>query len=149
MLHVAEITAADKVATPDNYQTQLATLVAGDTLTLAQGYYTGNLSIHNMAGTSAHPITIQGPIGIKSQRAVFLGTCCSNTLSLLNSQHIVIKNLYFDNNDESGPSAIKAEGHADWTHDIHIEGCIIDGYDEDQQQVDHGQPDDRPHDHLL
>ena len=75
-----------------NYKGFLSTLTAGDTLLLAAGNYTNNLSLNTINGAAAKPIVIMG----SGNNTVFQGQSCCNTVSLTKCSYLVIKNLKLD-----------------------------------------------------
>ncbi len=118
-------------ANSSNYTTFLTTLVAGDTLKLAPGTYTGNLTLNNRNGTAAQPIVILGSGNATS----FTGQSCCNTVSITKCSYLVISSLQLDGNNEA-IDAVKAEGTAgNFAHHITIQYLHIINYGSDQQNV--------------
>ena len=81
-------------ATPDNYRDLVRQLRAGDTLLLAPGEYRGGLALHDLAGEPDRPITITGPAD--GPPATFVAHAEQNTVSIVDSHHVVLKNLVLD-----------------------------------------------------
>jgi hypothetical protein len=111
----------------------LSNLQAGDTLVLEAGDYLDGLPVHDLNGTDAAPILIAGPES--GPRAVFYPRACCNTISLLDSSHIIIRNLEVDGQGTDWADAVKAEGHANFAHHITLESLYIHDHDGDQQIV--------------
>lgn len=120
-------------AGPANYRAALRALAPGDVLQLQAGEYTQNLPLHRLLGSRERPITIEGPAG-RPLAARFVGGAGANTVSIVNSAHLVLRNLMLDG-PGAAVDAVKAEGHAAWAHDITLEGLEIRGYDASQQNV--------------
>ncbi len=119
-------------ANPANYLRMLRTLAAGDVLLLQAGTYESGLPLHRINGEPGRPIVVRGPAG--GARAVFTASRGSNTISIVNSSHLVIRDLELDGRGLP-VDAIKAEGHADWAHHITLEHLLIRGHGDDQQTV--------------
>ncbi len=119
-------------ATPDNYRRLVARLRAGDTLALAPGEYRHGLPLHYLAGEPSRPITIAGPA--QGPPALFVANAERNTVSIVDSHHIVVKNLVLDGGDVP-VDAVKAEGHARYAHHITLENLLIRGHGNNQQNV--------------
>jgi hypothetical protein len=116
-------------ADPSNYRNALASLSAGDTLSLAPGTYLNGLPISNKSGTAAQPIVIAGP---DDQSAVFKANDCCNTVQLEDASHIAVRNLTLDGTGTNGAFGVDARGT---TNDITIENLKIINYGADQQVV--------------
>ena len=116
-------------ADPSNYRNVLASLSAGDTLSLAPGTYLNGLPISNKSGTAAQPIVIVGP---DDQSAVFKANDCCNTIQLESASHIAVRNLTLDGAGTNGAFGVDARGV---THDITVENLKIINYGGDQQVV--------------
>ncbi|MPZ45381.1 MAG: hypothetical protein GEV05_18695 [Betaproteobacteria bacterium] len=119
-------------ATPETYLDRVRTLRAGDTLELAPGQYRDGLRIHHLAGTAQAPIVIRGPTG--SQPALFVARSGANTVSIVDSSHIHIRDLTLDGRGIA-VDAVKAEGHASYAHHITLENLTIVGHGASQQNV--------------
>ena len=118
-------------ATPSNYTTYLGSLMPGDTLKLAAGTYTGNLTLNNRNGTATQPIVIMG-VGNSTN---FQGQSCCNTVSITKCSYLVIRQLQLDGMGEA-IDAVKAEGTiGNKAHHITIEYLNIINYGSDQQNV--------------
>ncbi len=120
-------------ATPDDYTDFLPTLVAGDTLALAAGTYTRDLTLRNLNGTASDPIVIMGSPLLYT--TVFTARSCCNTVSITKCSYLVIKNLELSGGGVE-VDAVKGEGTAgNWAHHITLEYLNIVGYGADQQLV--------------
>lgn len=117
--------AAEYRATPDTYLALLAKLGPGDKLLLAPGHYLNGLPVHRMVGTSAKPIVIEGPPARPYAR--FVARASANTVTILNSAYVEIRNLELDGNG-LGVAAVRGEGHAEWAHHITLENLYIHGH---------------------
>lgn len=118
-------------ANSGNYTTYLNGLLPGDTLYLASGNYTNNLTLNTTSGTSTKPIVIIG----SGTTTVFQGQSCCNTISLTKCSYIIIKNLKLDGLNQA-LDAVKAEGTTgNWAHHITIEYLTIINYGSSQQNV--------------
>ena len=119
-------------ATPETYLDRVLTLRPGDTLELAPGQYRDGLQIHRLAGTAQAPIVIRGPTG--SQPALFVARAGANTVSIIDSSYIHIRELTLDGRGIP-VDAVKAEGHANYAHHITLENLTIVGHGASQQNV--------------
>jgi len=117
-------------AAPDGYRGVLRNLVAGDTLHLAPGQYTRGLPLHGLIGTAEEPIVIEGPE--PPARAVFVARPGSHTVSLLDSAHVIVRNLVLDGRGVP-VDGVRAEGHARWAHHITLDGLTIVNHGATQQ----------------
>ena len=126
------VAAADYAATPFDYVAALPKLAPGDTLTLAPGRYLNGLQIHGMVGIAGKPIVITGPRSQPSAR--FVARRNANTVSILNSAHVEIRNLELDGNGLA-VAAVRGEGNADWAHHITLENLYIHGHGPYQDAV--------------
>lgn len=112
-----------------SYFARLKQLQPGDYLQLKPGIYRKGLPIHHLQGNHLAPITISGPTN--QQPAIFVGRSGHNTVSIINSSHITIRNLVIDGAGLP-VDGIKCEGHADWAHHITLENLQIYGHDNNQ-----------------
>ncbi|SFN79224.1 hypothetical protein SAMN05216386_1855 [Nitrosospira briensis] len=119
-------------ASPDSYRARLKALEPGAHLRLMPGEYKDGLPIHNLHGTAAAPITISGPDS--GPRAIFAGRPGHNTVSIVNSSHVTIRNLDLDGR-QLAVDGVKCEGSADWAHHITLDGLRVRGHGNDQQTV--------------
>jgi hypothetical protein len=119
-------------ANPVNYLSLLRTLHPGDSLQLMPGEYRAGLPVHNLRGTPEATITISGPDG--GPRPVFKARPGHNTVSIINSSHVIVRNLDLDGQNLP-VDGVKCEGHADWAHHIILEGLRIIGHGNNQQTV--------------
>ena len=123
--------AATYRGTPSNYRELLPRLGPGDVLELAAGDYLG-LPVHNLHGAAGTPITITGPVS--GAPAVILGHSTANTISILDSSHVVIQHLTLDIQGHA-VDGVKAEGHARFAHDITLFGLKMSNFGRNQQVV--------------
>lgn len=124
--------AAIYIANPVNYLSLLRTLHPGDSLQLTAGEYGAGLPVHNLHGTPKATITISGPDD--GPRPVFKARPRHNTVSIVNSSHVTVRNLDLHGQDLP-VDGVKCEGHADWAHHIILEGLRITGHGNNQQTV--------------
>jgi len=117
---------------PENYYQLVKTLQPGDTLVLQPGTYTGGLRLHRLQGKEGRPIIITGESD--SDRPVFVARRGRNTVSILDSSYVTIRNLELDGRGLP-VDAVKAEGHARWAHHITLENLLILSYKNNQQSV--------------
>jgi len=132
MLLIQQVGAAVYEGTPDNYRSLLQGLRAGDVLVLRSGTYKAGLPVHRMNGLAGAPIVITG--AERGSRPVFEARRGHNTVSIIDSRHIVIRNLELDGRGLP-VDAVKAEGHSHWAHHIHLEDLLIHGHGNNQQTV--------------
>lgn len=118
-------------ATPKDYRAVLERLRPGDVLTLAPGIYKRGLPLHRLNGRRDAPIVIEGA---GPGETVLYGVAGRNTISIVDSSYLVVRDLTLDGRDLP-IDAVKAEGHANWAHDITLENLRIRGYGSDQQNV--------------
>src|SRR4051794_9715832 len=76
---------------PDNYLARLRMLERGATVRLTPGEYRNGLPVQYLRGTAETPITILGPE--TGPRAVFLARPGHNTVSIINSSYVTIRNV--------------------------------------------------------
>ncbi|HVN35379.1 MAG TPA: hypothetical protein VMU96_09000 [Casimicrobiaceae bacterium] len=119
-------------ATPDNYRRMLRELRPGDTLALAPGRYAHGLPLHGLGGDPDHPITIAGPA--QGPPALFVAERGHNTVSIVDSHDIVVKNLELDGRDLP-VDGVKCEGQARYAHHVTLENLSIRRYGNNQQTV--------------
>ena len=119
-------------ANPDNYRVLLNTLRPGDKLQLAAGDYMNGLPVHHLSGLPYYPIIIAGPVS--SARAVFHARVNANTVSIVDSAYIEIRDLVLDGNNLP-VDAVRAEGHAHFAHHITLSGLFIHRHGNNQQTV--------------
>jgi hypothetical protein len=119
-------------ASPENYAPMISTLRPGDTLALSPGEYRDGLQVHNLVGKPQRPITITGPE--RGAPSVFVARENRNTVSIVDSAYIVIRNLALEGRNLP-VDAVKAEGQSHWAHHITLENLVIRGYGNNQQTV--------------
>ena len=123
--------AREMAVDPTDYRQALHRLAPGDTLRLAPGRYTAGLPLHGLKGEPQRPIVISGPA---DGPAILLAAPGRNTVSILNSAHVVVKNLVLDGQDLP-VDGVKCEGHADFAHHVTLENLTIRGHGNNQQTV--------------
>lgn len=121
--------AIDYLAGPDDYRPLLSRLLPGDRLSLRAGDYERGLPLHHLAGEPGRPIVIEGQAGTR-----FLARPGSNTVSLLDVRHLVIRNLELDGRNQP-VDAVKAEGHGRYAHYVILENLYIHDHAASQQNV--------------
>src|SRR3982751_874830 len=119
-------------ANPATYLSTLRTLEAGDQLRLVPGQYRSGLHVHKLLGSSHAPITLSGPDS--GPRPVFIARPGHNTVSIVNSSYVTLRNLNLDGQNIP-VDGVKCEGHADWAHHIILERLRIVGHGNNQQTV--------------
>ncbi|MDE2366454.1 MAG: right-handed parallel beta-helix repeat-containing protein, partial [Betaproteobacteria bacterium] len=119
-------------ASPDNYLARLKMLEPGSHLRLAPGEYKGGLPVQYLRGTAKAPITISGPDS--GPRPVFVARPKHNTVSIINSSYVTLRNLDLDGRNLP-VDGVKCEGHADWAHHITLDGLRVLGHGNNQQTV--------------
>lgn len=119
-------------ANPDNYLAKLKMLKPGSHLRLAPGEYKEGLPIQYLQGTAKAPIMISGPDS--GLRPVFVARSRHNTVSIINSSYITLRNLDLDGRNLP-VDGLKCEGHADWAHHIVLDGLHVFGHGNNQQTV--------------
>lgn len=117
---------------PGTYRARLKQLEPGAYVRLMPGEYRDGLPIQHLHGTEQSPITISGPE--KEPRAVFVARPGHNTVSIINSSYITIRNLDLDGRNLR-VDGVKCEGYADWAHHITLDGLRIRGHGNNQQTV--------------
>ena len=128
-LAAAPAWAADYLAGPDDYRTLLPRLLPGDRLLLRAGDYERGLPLQHLAGEPGRPIVVDGQGGAR-----FLARPGSNTVSLLDVSHVVIRNLELDGRNQP-VDAVKAEGHGRYAHYVTLENLHIHDHAASQQNV--------------
>ncbi len=120
-------------ANPSNYTSFLSSLTAGDTLYLAAGTYTNNLTLNNLNGTAIAPIVIMGSPNLYT--TILNAQSCCNTVSITKCSYIIIKKLQL-NGMNLPVDGVKGEGtYANWAHHITLEYLNIINYGNNQQIV--------------
>jgi hypothetical protein len=117
---------------PDNYLARLRVLERGATVRLMPGEYRNGLPVQYLRGTAEAPITILGPE--TGPRAVFLARPGHNTVSIINSSYVTIRNVDLEGRNLR-VDGVKCEGHADWAHHITLDGLRVRGHGNNQQTV--------------
>src|SRR5215471_5673428 len=119
-------------ASPENYGPIISALRPGDTLVLSPGQYLDGLRVHDLVGKPQRPIMITGPQ--KGPPAVFVAREGRNTVSIVDSAYVVIRNLALEGRNLP-VDAVKAEGQSHWAHHVTLENLVIRGYGNNQQTV--------------
>ena len=119
-------------ASPETYRALLPRLRAGDTLNLAAGDYRDGLPAHRLSGAPDEPIVIAGPE--RGLPATFFARPGHNTVSIVDSHHLVIRNLVLEGNNIA-VDAVKAERQSRAAHHITLENLTIRGHGNNQQTV--------------
>lgn len=117
---------------PSNYLDLLKGLSAGDTLILRPGEYKAGLPVYRINGEKDRPIVISGPE--EGPRPLFIARTGRNTISIVDSSHVTIRNLELDGR-ALPVDGVKAEGDSRWAHHITLENLTIRGHGRDQQTV--------------
>lgn len=130
--HIPERPPRTVTGDSSNYLALLRTLRPGDRLVLRPGTYPNGLPVHRIIGELGRPVTIDGPS--TGPRAVFVARRGRNTVSIVDSAHVTIRNLRLDGMGLP-VDAVKAEGHARWAHHITLEGLTIVNHGYSQQNV--------------
>lgn len=124
---------AEYRAGPDDYREFVPKLRPGDTLLLAPGEYAGGLWLKGLRGEPGSPIVITGPEEGEG-RVVFVGRPRSNTITVVESSHIVLRRLELDGRGVADHGVV-ASAAGRWTHHVTLEDLHIHGYDRDIQRV--------------
>jgi hypothetical protein len=119
-------------ATPANYRELVPKLRAGDTMRLAAGEYHDGLALIDLAGDADRPITVSGPA--QGALATFIARPGHNTVSIVDSHHVVLKNLVLDGLDLP-VDAVKCERQSRYAHHITLENLVIVRHGNNQQTV--------------
>jgi hypothetical protein len=119
-------------AAADNYRDLITLLQPGDTLELSAGEYRDGLVVHNLSGAPGRPITISGPP--RGPSATFVARPGHNTVSIVDSHYLVIRNLVLEGNNLA-VDGVKAERPSRSVHDITLENLVIHGHGNNQQTV--------------
>jgi hypothetical protein len=128
----AAVTAKTLHGTPESYRKLIRQLKPGDTLLLAPGTYRDTLPLHRLAGSADAPIAIRGPR--PPDEARFLGRAGANTVSVLDSSHLIIESVVIDG--QGLPvDGVKAEGHGHYADHITLANLTIVNHDADQATV--------------
>jgi hypothetical protein len=118
-------------ASPSDYVSKVANLIAGDRLQLAADTYSQYLNVYNLHGQAGQCITIEGPAG---GSAVFTGSDTRNIVSLWDSSYIALRNLTLDGQGKWG-DGIKGEAESVSVHHILIDGLTLRNFNRSQQVV--------------
>lgn len=119
------------IANPSNYAHTLRTLQPGQTMVLAPGNYS-RLNIVDLRGRPGKCIVITGPT--EGPPAVIQGAPRLNTVDIVNSSYVALKNLVIDSRGIPGAFGISAgRGTSSLTHHILIQGNTLIGQGGAQQ----------------
>ena len=118
-------------ADPSTYKSILPTLRPGDTMFMAGGRYP-RLEISNLKGLSSRCVAITGPsVG---PPAVIEGAPGFNTVEIVDSSYVALKNLVIDSRGIPGAFGVSARKVVSWpTHHVLIEGNTFVGQGSVQQ----------------
>lgn len=119
-------------ANPADYHALIQTLKPGDRLQLAAGDYRNGLPVHQLTGLPNRPIVIAGPAA--PAHAVFHARSGANTVSIVDSSYVEIRDLVLDGGDLP-VDGVRAEGHAHFAHHITLTNLLIQGHGNNQQTV--------------
>jgi len=119
-------------AHPADYHALIQTLKPGDRLQLAAGDYMNGLPVHQLIGLPNRPIVIAGPVA--PARAVFHARSGANTVSIVDSAYVEIRDLELDGGNLP-VDGVRAEGHAHFAHHITLTNLLIHGHGNNQQTV--------------
>ncbi|MHB1334124.1 MAG: polysaccharide lyase domain-containing protein [Sulfuriferula sp.] len=119
-------------ANPASYHALVHTLKPGDRLQLAAGDYMNSLPVHQLIGLPQLPIVIAGPVA--PARAVFHARSGANTVSIVDSAYVEIRDLVLDGGNLP-VDGVRAEGHARFAHHITLTNLLIQGHGNNQQTV--------------
>ncbi len=119
-------------ANPINYHTLIQTLKPGDHLQLVAGDYMQGLPVHYLSGLPTRYIVIAGPTA--PARAVFHARSGANTVSIVDSAYVEIRDLVLDGGNLP-VDGVRAEGHAHFAHHITLTNLLIQGHGNNQQTV--------------
>lgn len=95
-------------------------VIAGDTVIIHTGTYTGSFFISNLNGTSVNPIVIQGASG---ENVVFSGG--SESFHFSDISYVILQNLIFQNQTGNGMNIDDAGTFNTPSHHITIRNCIF------------------------
>lgn len=124
--------AADYRAGAEDYRDYLRRLQPGDRLLLEPGDYHQSLPLHNLSGQAGRPIVIEAADPGAPPR--FVARPGSNTVSLVDVRHLVLRNLELDGRNVP-VDAVKAEGYGRYADFVTIERLHIHDHAASQQNV--------------
>ena len=119
-------------ASPSDYVSKVANLIAGDRLQLAAGTYGQYLNLYNLHGQPGKCIVIEGPAS--GPPAIFTNSNTRNIVSIWDSSYIALRNLTLEGEGKWG-DGIKAEVESVSVHHILIDGLTLRNFNVDQQVV--------------
>jgi hypothetical protein len=128
----ATAAATDYRVGTENYRDHLHGLQPGDRLLLEAGDYRRGLPLANLSGRVGQPIVIEALDPTKPPR--FIARPGSNTISLVDVRHIVVRNLELDGRNVP-VDAVKAEGHSHYADFVTLEHLYIHDHAASQQNV--------------
>jgi hypothetical protein len=118
-------------ADPTTYRALLASLRPGDTLNLAAGRY-DRLELAHLHGAEGHCIVVTGPVS--GDPAIIEGTPGVGTIEIVDSHHLVVRDLRVDSRGFPGAHGISAKGGtSNPTHHIILEDNVVVGAGATQQ----------------
>ncbi|HVK56911.1 MAG TPA: hypothetical protein VM532_18015 [Burkholderiales bacterium] len=123
---------AASVVDPTTYLSAIANAEPGSVIKLTPGIYYDGLPIVGLRGASTQPIVIEAANPARPPR--LLARPRKNTVSIVNSSHVQIRNLVLDGRGLP-VDAVKAEGHSRFAHHITLEGLRIINHGADQGNI--------------
>src|SRR5262249_41846798 len=91
------VASAATVVGPESYLSAVASAGPGAVIKLKPGIYKDGLPLRGLNGTADKPIVIEGADA--SRPPQFFGRPDHNTVSIVNSSHVTIRNLILDGRD--------------------------------------------------
>lgn len=124
--------AVDYRAGPNDYQTYVRLLQAGDRLLLAPGDYLKGLQLRQLSGRAGQPVVIGASNPAMPPR--FIARPGANTVSLVDVRYLTLRDLEFDGRNVP-VDAVKAEGHSRYADFVTLEHLYIHDHAASQQNV--------------
>jgi hypothetical protein len=103
-------------ADPATYQALLPSLRPGDTLSLAAGRY-DRLELAHLHGAEGRCIVVTGPVS--GDPAIIEGTPGASTIEIVDSHHLVVRDLRVDSRGFPGAHGIRAGGRHERSRSSH------------------------------
>src|SRR5262249_11918822 len=126
------VASAATVVGPESYLSAVAGAGPGAVIKLKPGIYKDGLPLRDLNGTADKPIVIEAADTARPPQ--FFGRPDHNTVSIVNSSYVTIRNLILDGRDLP-VDAVKAEGTSRYAHHVTIDGLRIIGHGVDQTIV--------------
>jgi hypothetical protein len=127
-----QLSHASTIVGPRTYLSALANAKPGSVIKLIPGIYHDGLPIVGLGGASTQPIVIEAANPARPPR--FLARPQKNTVSIINSSYVQIRNLILDGRGFP-VDAVKAEGHSRYAHHITLDGLRIINHGADQGNI--------------